>query len=52
VGTPITPAIIKYQQQEADTFFKLGLIPEKLKVNPIFDLNFNKQISAAAGLTP
>jgi sulfonate transport system substrate-binding protein len=52
VGTPITPAIIKYQQQEADTFFKLGLIPEKIKVNPIFDLSFNKQISAAAGLTP
>jgi sulfonate transport system substrate-binding protein len=52
VGTPITPAIIKYQQQESDTFVKLGLIPNKIKVNPIFDLTFNKQISAAAGLTP
>jgi len=52
VGTPITPAIIKYQQQEADTFFKLGLIPQKIRVNSIFDLNFNKQISAAAELTP
>jgi sulfonate transport system substrate-binding protein len=52
VGTPITPTIIKYQQQEADTFLQLGLIPNKIKVNSIFDLNFNKQISAAAGLTP
>jgi len=52
VGTPVTPAIITYQQQEADTFLQLGLIPKKLKVNSVFDLNFNKQISAAAGLTP
>ncbi|HXA33380.1 MAG TPA: ABC transporter substrate-binding protein [Acidimicrobiales bacterium] len=52
VGTPITPAIIEYQQQEAGTFYKLGLIPQTIKVNSIFDLNFNKQISAAAGLTP
>jgi sulfonate transport system substrate-binding protein len=51
VGTPITPAIITYQQQEADTFFSLGLIPKKIKVNSVFDLKLNKQISAAAGLT-
>jgi sulfonate transport system substrate-binding protein len=52
VGTPITPAIITYQQQEANTFLKLGLIPKNLKVNSVFDLSFNKQISAASGLTP
>jgi sulfonate transport system substrate-binding protein len=50
VGTPITPAIIKYQQAEADTFLKLGLIPQKITVNSIFDLKLNQQISAAAGL--
>jgi hypothetical protein len=51
VGTPITPAIIKYQQAEAGTFLKLGLIPQKLTVDSIFDLKFNQQISTAAGLT-
>ncbi len=29
VGTPITPAIIKYQQTEANTFQQLGLIPKR-----------------------
>jgi sulfonate transport system substrate-binding protein len=52
VGTPITPAIIKYQQQEADTFQQLGFIPQKINVNSVFDMKFNKLISAAAGLTP
>jgi sulfonate transport system substrate-binding protein len=51
VGTPITPSIITYQQQEANAFLKLGLIPKKINVNSIFDLNFNKKISAAAGFT-
>jgi sulfonate transport system substrate-binding protein len=50
VGTPITPAIVKYQQSEANTFLKLGLITSKLNVNSIFDKPFNKKVSAAAGL--
>jgi sulfonate transport system substrate-binding protein len=52
VGTPITPAIIKYQQQEADTFQQLGFIPQRINVNSVFDMQFNKLVSAAAGLTP
>jgi sulfonate transport system substrate-binding protein len=50
VGTPITPAIVKYQQSEANTFLKLGLITTKLNVNSIFDKPFNKKVAAAAGL--
>jgi sulfonate transport system substrate-binding protein len=49
-GTPITPAIIKYQQTEANTFLKLGLITTQLNVKGIFDLPLNKSISAKAGL--
>jgi sulfonate transport system substrate-binding protein len=51
VGTPITPAIISYQQQEADTFHQLGLVPTKLDVSKIFDLPYNQKVSQAAGLT-
>ncbi len=52
VGTPITPALISYQQNEANTFQKLGLIPSHLKVKSIFDLPFNKVVAHAAGLQP
>ncbi len=51
VGTPITAAIISYQQQEADTFHQLGLIPATINVVHIFDLPFNKKVSETAGLT-
>jgi sulfonate transport system substrate-binding protein len=49
-GTPITPAIIKYQQAEANTFLSLGLITKKLNVKGIFDLPFNKTVAAASGI--
>jgi sulfonate transport system substrate-binding protein len=49
-GTPITPAIIKYQQTEANTFLKLGLITKKLNVKGIFDLPLNKSIDAKSGI--
>lgn len=52
VGTPITPAIISYQQEEADTFHQLGLIPAKINVVHVFDLPFNKKVAETAGLTP
>ena len=45
VGTPITPAVISYQQNEANTFQKLGLIPTTLNVKSIFDLPFNKIVA-------
>jgi sulfonate transport system substrate-binding protein len=44
-GTPITPAIISYQQNEANTFQKLGLIPSHLQVQGIFDLPFNRTVA-------
>jgi sulfonate transport system substrate-binding protein len=49
-ATPITPAIIRYQQTEANTFLTLGLITKKLNVNGIFDLPLNKAIDAKAGV--
>jgi len=49
-GTPITPALISYQQNEADVFQRLGLIPSHLQVQGIFDLPFNKVVAHAAGL--
>jgi sulfonate transport system substrate-binding protein len=52
VGTPITPAIIKYQQTEANTFTQLGLIPAKINVSKIFDLPYNQTVSKRAGLKP
>lgn len=50
VGTPITPAIISYQQTEANTFQKLGLLPSTLNVKSIFDLPFNKVVAQASNL--
>jgi sulfonate transport system substrate-binding protein len=50
VGTPVTPAIVSYQQKEADTFLKLGLISSKINVSKVFDVPLNRQISTAAGL--
>jgi sulfonate transport system substrate-binding protein len=49
-GTPITPAIISYQQTEANTFQKLGLISSHVDVKGVFDLPFNKAVAHAAGL--
>jgi sulfonate transport system substrate-binding protein len=49
-ATPITPAIISYQQTEANEFLKLGLITKKLNVKGIFDLPLNKTIDATAGV--
>jgi hypothetical protein len=51
-GTPITPAIVTYQQNEANTFQKLGLLTSHLDVRGIFDLPFNKAVAQAAGLQP
>jgi sulfonate transport system substrate-binding protein len=51
VGTPITPAIVKYQQTEANTFQQLGLISQKINVASVFDLPFNELVSKQAGLT-
>jgi sulfonate transport system substrate-binding protein len=51
VAVPITPAIISYQQAEANTFLKLGLLTQKLNVKSIFDLPFNKAVNTKAGLT-
>jgi hypothetical protein len=50
VGTPITPAVISYQQTEADTFQKLGLIPTTLNVKSVFDLPFNKVVAQTSHL--
>jgi len=49
-ATAITPAIISYQQSEANTFQKLGLIDSHLNVQGIFDLPYNKVIARNAGL--
>jgi sulfonate transport system substrate-binding protein len=50
IATPVTPAIISYQQSEANTFLKLGLITKQINVKGVFDLPYNKQVSKAAGL--
>lgn len=50
VGTPITTAIISYQQTEANTFQQLGLISHGLNVAKIFDLPYNAAIAKKAGL--
>jgi sulfonate transport system substrate-binding protein len=49
-GVPISPSIVSYQQNEANTFQKLGLISSHLNVKAVFDLPFNKVVSTAAGL--
>jgi len=51
VGTPITPSIISYQQTEANTFQKLGLLPATLNVKSVFDLPFNKIVAKNSNLT-
>jgi sulfonate transport system substrate-binding protein len=51
IGTPITPSIISYQQTEANTFQKLGLIPGTLNVKSIFDLPFNTIVAKNSNLT-
>jgi sulfonate transport system substrate-binding protein len=51
VGTPITPSIISYQQTEANTFQKLGLLPATLNVKGVFDLPFNKIVAKTSNLT-
>ncbi len=30
---PITPAVVAQQQQVADAFFKLGLIPKEIRIS-------------------
>jgi sulfonate transport system substrate-binding protein len=52
IGTPITPSIISYQQTEANTFQKLGLISSTLNVKSIFDLPFNTIVAKNSNLTP
>jgi sulfonate transport system substrate-binding protein len=49
-ATPITPAIINYQQAEANTFLKLGLITKKIDVKGVFDLPLDEAINAKAGV--
>ena len=51
IGTPITPSIISYQQTEANTFQKLGLIPSTLNVKSVFDLPFNTIVAKNSDLT-
>lgn len=45
--TAITSSVIAYQQQEANTFHQLGLIPSDLDAAKLFDTQFNSQIMAA-----
>jgi sulfonate transport system substrate-binding protein len=51
IGTPITPSIISYQQTEANSFQKLGLLPSTLNVKSIFDLPFNEIVAKNSNLT-
>jgi sulfonate transport system substrate-binding protein len=51
VVTPITPSIIQYVQQEANTFRRLGLLPNNVTAASMFDLAFNKKVNAQAGLS-
>lgn len=48
----IDQSVIAYQQQEADTFEQLGLIPKKLDVANLFDLSLNRQVMAAWNAKP
>jgi sulfonate transport system substrate-binding protein len=48
--SPLSSSIISYQQTEANTFLKLGLIAKKLNVKSVFDLPFNKAVDAKAGI--
>jgi sulfonate transport system substrate-binding protein len=51
LATPITPAVIAYQQSEANTFLNLGLITTKINVKSVFDLPFNKTVDAKGGVS-
>ncbi|HEY1832455.1 MAG TPA: ABC transporter substrate-binding protein [Acidimicrobiales bacterium] len=51
VASPITSAVISYEQNEANTFYKLGLITKQVNVKSLFDLPFNKVVTKAAGIT-
>ncbi len=52
VGTPITPAIISYQQNEANTFQKLGLVTSTLgREDRSSTCRYNKVLAKQAGLT-
>ncbi len=44
---PVSSTIINYQQQEANTFTRLGLISKTLNVSKIYDTSLNKKIMAA-----
>jgi sulfonate transport system substrate-binding protein len=46
-SVPITDEIITNQQEEADTFFEAGLIPEAIEVSQIFDTRYADLIAAA-----
>jgi sulfonate transport system substrate-binding protein len=50
VATPITPAIVAYQQAEADTFLRLGQLTSRVDAAKVFDLPFNRAVDARAGL--
>lgn len=43
----VTASIIRYQQQEEDTFRQLGLIPRPLVAADLFDLPLARQITSA-----
>jgi sulfonate transport system substrate-binding protein len=51
VGSPITPAIESYQQNEANTFLKLGLLATPVNVKKVFDIPFDKAVDKAAGIS-
>jgi sulfonate transport system substrate-binding protein len=42
---PLTDGIIAAQQDEADVFFQLGLLPRRLSVREQFDLRFNGRLT-------
>lgn len=42
---PITDQVVADQQQEADTFFDAGLIPEAIEVGQVFDTRYADQLA-------
>ncbi len=51
VGSPITAGIVSYQQNEANTFLKLGLLTTPINVKKIFDIPFDKAVDKRAGIS-
>ena len=51
VGSPITPAIESYQQNEANTFLKLGLLTTPVDVKKVFDIPFDRAVDKAARIS-